>query len=42
MFAANSGYTEIVQLLVKRDDIDVNIKDIWLQKFSLYSNFIFF
>lgn len=30
--AAYEGNTEIVRLLLTQDDIDINSKDIWIQK----------
>ena len=50
LFASKNGHTEIVQLLLSQPGIEINCKDIWIQKsfitfnsmISLYFDFISF
>ena len=41
ILAASVGYKEIVELLMRQNDIDINIKPILNLKHSLYSNLTF-
>ena len=42
IYAAKYGYKEIVELLLKQEGIDINIKNILNQKHSWYFKYNFF
>ena len=42
IYAVSEGHLEIVELLIRQEDIDINMKDIINQKHLLESNLFFF